>query len=68
VGWFLGNSSLSQGNVFYSQVTRRDLRPLDWHLIWPELADEASQGAISRHQLRPDIFGTTTETKEATHA
>jgi len=20
-------------------VTRRDLRPSDWHLIWPELAD-----------------------------
>jgi|GEM_PF-539221 len=20
-------------------VTRRDLRPQDWHLIWPELAD-----------------------------
>jgi DNA-binding transcriptional regulator YdaS (Cro superfamily) len=20
-------------------VTRRDLRPKDWHLIWPELAD-----------------------------
>lgn len=25
-------------------VTRRDLRPHDWHLIWPELADGA--GAI----------------------
>lgn len=22
-------------------VTRRDLRPDDWHLIWPELADAA---------------------------
>ena len=22
-------------------VTRRDLRPDDWHLIWPELADMA---------------------------
>jgi hypothetical protein len=21
-------------------VTRRDLRPDDWHLIWPELADK----------------------------
>jgi len=21
------------------EVTRRDLRPDDWHLIWPELAD-----------------------------
>lgn len=25
-------------------VTRRDLRPNDWHRIWPELADDA--GAI----------------------
>lgn len=25
------------------EVTRRDLRPDDWHLIWPELA--AEQGA-----------------------
>lgn len=24
------------------QVTRRDLRPDDWHLIWPELADAAN--------------------------
>jgi len=40
------------------QVTRRDLRPHDWHLIWPELAEnEASNGAISKHALRPDIFG-----------
>lgn len=23
-------------------VTRRDLRPKDWHLIWPELADPES--------------------------
>lgn len=22
------------------QVTRRDLRPDDWHLIWPELAEK----------------------------
>jgi len=22
------------------KVTRRDLRPDDWHLIWPELAEE----------------------------
>lgn len=22
-------------------VTRRDLRPHDWHLIWPELAEQA---------------------------
>lgn len=24
-------------------VTRRDLRPDDWHLIWPELADEKQE-------------------------
>lgn len=23
-------------------VTRKDLRPDDWHLIWPELADKAA--------------------------
>jgi len=22
------------------QVTRKDLRPTDWHLIWPELIDK----------------------------
>lgn len=26
-------------------VTRRDLRPNDWHLIWPELAQQASAAA-----------------------
>ena len=25
------------------QVTRRDLRPGDWHLIWPELAEQEAQ-------------------------
>ena len=24
-------------------ATRRDLRPDDWHLIWPELAQEAKE-------------------------
>lgn len=24
-------------------VTRKDLRPDDWHLIWPELADNPNQ-------------------------
>ena len=24
-------------------ATRRDLRPNDWHLIWPELAQEAKE-------------------------
>lgn len=22
------------------EITRRDLRPYDWHLIWPELANQ----------------------------
>lgn len=26
-------------------VTRRDLRPDDWHLIWPELAEPMKEGA-----------------------
>jgi len=51
------------------QVTRQDLRPLDWMAIWPELAEsQASAGAINRHALRPDIFGATNETREASHA
>lgn len=24
-------------------VTRKDLRPKDWHLIWPELADQSDE-------------------------
>lgn len=29
-------------------VTRRDLRPDDWHLIWPELIDQArTHGEVS---------------------
>lgn len=27
------------------QVTRRDLRPDDWHRIWPELAGQSEQKA-----------------------
>ncbi len=26
-------------------VTRRELRPDDWHLIWPELVDSAREAA-----------------------
>ena len=26
-------------------VTRRDLRPDDWHLIWPELAEQSQEAA-----------------------
>lgn len=28
-------------------VTRRDLRPDDWHLIWPELAAQPKEGEAS---------------------
>ena len=27
-------------------VTRRDLRPDDWHRIWPELADDAHPAPV----------------------
>ncbi|HGP0402464.1 TPA: transcriptional regulator [Neisseria meningitidis] len=26
-------------NITDKKITRKDLRPDDWHLIWPELAD-----------------------------
>lgn len=26
-------------------VSRRDLRPHDWHLVWPELAEGSEHGA-----------------------
>ena len=29
----------------HGAVTRRDLRPNDWHLIWPELAQQAQSTA-----------------------
>jgi len=41
------------------QVTRRDLRPADWHLIWPELADA--------RLARADIFSAQPQ-QEAGHA
>ena len=28
-------------HVTNGAVTRKELRPNDWHLIWPELKDEA---------------------------
>lgn len=28
-------------------VTRRDLRPDDWHLIWPELAAQPKEGEVA---------------------
>ena len=30
--------------VTNGQVTRKDLRPDDWHLIWPELVKEENDG------------------------
>jgi len=43
------------------QVTRKDLRPQDWHLIWPELLDE--------RLARPDSFGHPPQQEEvANHA
>lgn len=28
-------------------VTRKDLRPNDWHLIWPELAAQPKEGEVA---------------------
>jgi len=36
------------------EVTRRDLRPCDWHLIWPELvAAGAPSTRLHRRLMRP---------------
>ena len=46
-------------------VARRDLRPDDWHLIWPELADsQPNQPQAPAHQARVAI---NSEAMEATH-
>jgi len=39
-------------------VTRRDLRPQDWHLIWPELAanEECVNPLPAPRVARPPIF------------
>lgn len=29
--------------LFEGRLTRRDLRPRDWHVIWPELKDPAAK-------------------------
>ena len=34
-------------------VTRRDLRPDDWHLIWPELADSEPNPPPARASQAP---------------
>lgn len=37
----------------HGAVTRRDLRPDDWHLIWPELANpRKAMGAIQSTAIR----------------
>ena len=47
-------------------VTRRDLRPDDWHLIWPELADsKPNHPQATAHQARVAI---NSEAMEASHA
>jgi DNA-binding transcriptional regulator YdaS (Cro superfamily) len=36
-------------NATQGEVTRRDLRPNDWHQIWPELAEkEALKAAFNK--------------------
>jgi len=37
----------------FNSATRKDLRPQDWHLIWPELVEsQASAGAVPRHSMK----------------
>ena len=44
------------------RVTRRDLRPDDWHLIWPELAEsEQNQAQALTHQAPAAINSEATE-------
>lgn len=39
--------------VTEGQVTRKDLRPDDWHLIWPELINQDTwRKVIEFHRLR----------------
>ena len=35
-------------HVTNGAVTRKELRPNDWHLIWPELKDEAVRDEYGR--------------------
>lgn len=35
-------------NATNGQVTRKELRPADWHLIWPELNDPPKKTTISK--------------------
>lgn len=38
----------------HGAVTRKDLFPEKWPLIWPELSHHS---VVTRAELRPDIFG-----------
>ena len=46
-------------------VTRRDLRPDDWHLIWPELTDSEPKPAPVGVNQAPVAIDS--EAKEAAH-
>jgi len=41
------------------KVKRQHLRPLDWHLIWPELipADQIVKAALSTDDAQPETGG-----------
>lgn len=45
-------------------VTRKDLRPNDWHLIWPEL-DVDSCRLKASDDTQPPVGGTNRKRKEA---
>ncbi len=47
-------------------VTRRDLRPDDWHLIWPELAESEPNTPVAPTHQAPAAINT--EAQGAAHA
>lgn len=47
----------------HGAVTRRDLRPEDWHLIWPELADPSPNPPAAQADQGPAAINS--EAKEA---
>lgn len=49
-------------------VTRKELRPDDWHLIWPELAKARGRKVdrvAASDDTQPPVGGTVRKTKEA---
>ena len=44
-------------HVTNGAVTRKELRPNDWHLIWPELKDEAVGKALLDKDMAERPFG-----------